>query len=210
MEMTLLEKSTVESLEKLKHNYENLTSKIVQLKNLSEDLTRKTEEERQRQSSTNIVAVSEQTRARYTQLRNNIIEGHRRLQSAVPLLIFLGNTRSESSENMMQPLIEMAVDTLSRFSNAANAFGVGIVPKKEGLSQEEIDKLKVLVWSKSTAKKNETYEACPICYTDYCSGDHLKCLPCDHIFHTPCIEEWLKKKAKCPMCNKEIKSEESN
>jgi len=29
MEMTLLEKSTVESLEKLKHNYENLTSKIV-------------------------------------------------------------------------------------------------------------------------------------------------------------------------------------
>lgn len=29
MEMTLLEKSTVDSLEKLKHNYENLTTKIV-------------------------------------------------------------------------------------------------------------------------------------------------------------------------------------
>ena len=46
MELTLLEKSTVDSLEKLKYNYENLTSKIVQLKNLSEDLTRKTDEER--------------------------------------------------------------------------------------------------------------------------------------------------------------------
>jgi hypothetical protein len=46
--MTLLEKSTFDSLEKLKHNYENLTTKIVQLRNLSEDLTRKTEEERQR------------------------------------------------------------------------------------------------------------------------------------------------------------------
>jgi hypothetical protein len=67
----------------------------------------------------------------------------------------------------MQPLIEMAVDTLSRFSNAANAFGVGVAPKKEGLSQQEIDKLKVIVWGKKIAKKNETYEACPICYTDY-------------------------------------------
>ena len=66
----------------------------------------------------------------------------------------------------------------------------------------------MIIWNKSIAKKNETFESCPICYTDYKSGDHLKCLSCDHVFHTPCIEEWLKKKAKCPMCNKEIKCEE--
>ena len=28
--------------------------------------------------------------------------------------------------------------------------------------------------------------------------------PCDHYFHTPCLESWLKQKRECPCCRKEI------
>lgn len=29
-------------------------------------------------------------------------------------------------------------------------------------------------------------------------------LKCHHIFHTSCLEEWVKYKAKCPVCRKDI------
>ena len=28
--------------------------------------------------------------------------------------------------------------------------------------------------------------------------------PCDHIFHTECLEQWLKFKNECPYCKREI------
>lgn len=204
-EVTQLNTMTEQSLSRLQVNYETLTNKIAQLNNLSEELTRKTQEEREVQSRSNIDVISEQARARYTNLRNNIVNGHRQLQNAVPLLMFLSNARGEDGEPIMQPLLEMTMHTLSRFSNAANGLGVGAVARSEGLSADDIKKVKEVQWSRNTTKKNETFESCPICYSDYTSGEKIKELPCCHAFHGPCIEEWLKKKAKCPMCNKEVK-----
>jgi hypothetical protein len=30
----------------------------------------------------------------------------------------------------------------------------------------------------------------------------------EHFFHTKCLEEWLKRNTKCPICRTEIKAEE--
>ena len=206
-EITDLERVSEESLDRLKSSYETLTNKIVQLKNLSAELTQKTNEERERQSSNNIEDLREQTRTRYEELRTNILEGHRRLQNAVPLLMFLNQARgNDGEENIMSPLLEMAMSTLGRFRSAANAFGA---PRnREGLTEAQINKLEEIVFSRHMEKKNQTYESCPICYIDYEVADKLKKLPCEHMFHVPCIHEWLKKKAKCPMCNHKIKPED--
>eukprot|EP01056_Protomagalhaensia_sp_Gyna25_P002029 Protomagalhaensia_sp_Gyna_25__2028@NODE_208_length_4405_cov_20_746221_g162_i0_p2_GENE_NODE_208_length_4405_cov_20_746221_g162_i0NODE_208_length_4405_cov_20_746221_g162_i0_p2_ORF_typecomplete_len398_score32_47zfRING_2/PF13639_6/1_3e15zfC3HC4_3/PF13920_6/8_3zfC3HC4_3/PF13920_6/8e09zfC3HC4_2/PF13923_6/8_6e09zfANAPC11/PF12861_7/3_9e08zfRING_5/PF14634_6/3_7e08zfrbx1/PF12678_7/2_6e03zfrbx1/PF12678_7/2_2e07zfC3HC4/PF00097_25/1_1e06zfRING_11/PF17123_5/5_9e03zfRING_11/PF17123_5/1_5e06ProkRING_4/PF14447_6 len=48
---------------------------------------------------------------------------------------------------------------------------------------------------------------CPICVTEFAGDDEILLLPCDprrHVFHTSCIQEWLKKSQHCPMCRQNI------
>ena len=44
--------------------------------------------------------------------------------------------------------------------------------------------------------------SCPICFDD--NTENLVTTPCKHIYHTACIEEWLKTHTNCPLCRKEI------
>ena len=41
---------------------------------------------------------------------------------------------------------------------------------------------------------------CCICYLDYYDGMIMHMLPCDHVFHIPCLCEWYSKNPSCPMC----------
>ena len=45
---------------------------------------------------------------------------------------------------------------------------------------------------------------CVICYESYCEGCSIKFLPCDHHFHTECIDEWFNVRDSCPLCKKSI------
>ena len=47
--------------------------------------------------------------------------------------------------------------------------------------------------------KNNEEEECPICL-DNLDINETKILPCNHIFHTLCIDTWLKRKNMCPLC----------
>jgi len=48
-------------------------------------------------------------------------------------------------------------------------------------------------------KNGKDKDLCPIC-TDPLIDDLMK-LPCRHIFHTGCIEEWFERSNRCPLCN---------
>lgn len=51
----------------------------------------------------------------------------------------------------------------------------------------------------------ENPEECTICLDTLNKGDPIETLPCKHIFHKVCIEEWLKQgKAVCPTCRRGI------
>ncbi|CAF1368122.1 unnamed protein product [Rotaria magnacalcarata] len=41
---------------------------------------------------------------------------------------------------------------------------------------------------------------CDICLNEYKPDDILRTIPCLHRFHSKCIDKWLKKNSKCPMC----------
>ncbi|KAL4465066.1 hypothetical protein ABPG72_012249 [Tetrahymena utriculariae] len=49
---------------------------------------------------------------------------------------------------------------------------------------------------------------CPICYIEFKEDDELKELLCSHIFHSVCIDRWIIKNQKCPMCRKSQDLEE--
>eukprot|EP00485_Elphidium_margaritaceum_P019034 CAMPEP_0202726302 /NCGR_PEP_ID=MMETSP1385-20130828/184543_1 /ASSEMBLY_ACC=CAM_ASM_000861 /TAXON_ID=933848 /ORGANISM="Elphidium margaritaceum" /LENGTH=582 /DNA_ID=CAMNT_0049392521 /DNA_START=193 /DNA_END=1941 /DNA_ORIENTATION=+ len=48
-------------------------------------------------------------------------------------------------------------------------------------------------------------DSCAVCLDDYCYGEQLRLLPCNHAFHTRCIDPWLSQQSElCPMCKQSI------
>jgi len=48
---------------------------------------------------------------------------------------------------------------------------------------------------------------CSVCLSDFQEGDTLKTVPCMHLFHTECIDEWLKMSKVCPVCKTCVEDE---
>ncbi|KAI7950867.1 hypothetical protein MJO29_009541 [Puccinia striiformis f. sp. tritici] len=54
-------------------------------------------------------------------------------------------------------------------------------------------------------------EMCAVCLAEYERGEQLLQLEkCQHLFHQPCIEEWLKFRGTCPMCRSALLYSEPN
>ncbi|KAG7266271.1 hypothetical protein CRUP_005886 [Coryphaenoides rupestris] len=41
---------------------------------------------------------------------------------------------------------------------------------------------------------------CVICMMDFVYGDPIRFLPCMHIYHVECIDDWLMRSFTCPSC----------
>lgn len=44
------------------------------------------------------------------------------------------------------------------------------------------------------------HDECVICLDTLAETAKIKKLPCNHLFHVECIEEWIKKDGRCPVC----------
>ena len=51
---------------------------------------------------------------------------------------------------------------------------------------------------------------CVICLGDFKNGDKATVLPCIHLFHSYCIQNWLKTKNCCPICKYRLTGENLN
>eukprot|EP01084_Bolivina_argentea_P046876 86345_1 len=45
---------------------------------------------------------------------------------------------------------------------------------------------------------------CAICLAQFENGEELRVLPCQHSFHTECIDQWLRGHRTCPMCRIDV------
>jgi len=53
-------------------------------------------------------------------------------------------------------------------------------------------------------KNNTRTLDCPICLEDIQSHSDMATLPCSHIFHERCLNNWSLRQRKCPICRKEF------
>lgn len=81
--------------------------------------------------------------------------------------------------------------------------------KGSGLSKKDLKSLKTETFD-SKSDENSDLTDCRICITDFVDGDVITSLPCKHRYHKRCIKTWLKRKAECPICRKNIKTKEKN
>ena len=76
--------------------------------------------------------------------------------------------------------------------------GVGNVNK--GLSKDKISKIPLKPFRKALFEDNSN---CIICMETFNENELVKQLPCGHIFHGNCIDQWLREQKTCPFCKSE-------
>lgn len=47
-------------------------------------------------------------------------------------------------------------------------------------------------------------QQCQVCLEEFKSGDDIRTLPCLHIYHKKCIDQWLVRNRTCPICKEAI------
>jgi hypothetical protein len=55
----------------------------------------------------------------------------------------------------------------------------------------------------------ETNKECLICLDEQFIGSFSCKLPCGHLFHKPCLTEWLGKQCTCPVCRYELETDDT-
>lgn len=47
-------------------------------------------------------------------------------------------------------------------------------------------------------------QTCVICLGEYEEGEEVRMLPCMHLFHAPCVDQWLRVNRVCPVCKHDV------
>ncbi|KAJ3614064.1 hypothetical protein NHX12_017641 [Muraenolepis orangiensis] len=67
-----------------------------------------------------------------------------------------------------------------------------------GLTTADIDQLPSYRFNPSSHQSEQTM--CVVCMCDYETCQLLRVLPCNHQFHSKCVDKWLKANRTCPIC----------
>lgn len=79
---------------------------------------------------------------------------------------------------------------------------VGHVNK--GLTRGQIQLLPLIRFNKREKIYKDNCN-CIICMEEFKENSELRKLPCDHLFHPECIDQWLLNEKNCPFCKAEIR-----
>lgn len=97
-----------------------------------------------------------------------------------------------------------SADVLDRFIDLQESLA-----SRRGLSSEILDSLPTDTYKSpppgTDMERPESATQCMICLADFVDGDTLRRLPCTHVFHQPCIDEWLlHRSTSCCLCKTEV------
>lgn len=76
--------------------------------------------------------------------------------------------------------------------------------KPRAASQELIDSLPLICFNPELGADDTWENGCSICLSEFEAGDLLRKLPCGHRFHGQCVDTWLCRNRKCPLCNHSV------
>ncbi|KAG7196940.1 hypothetical protein KM043_000210 [Ampulex compressa] len=74
------------------------------------------------------------------------------------------------------------------------------------LSQKQIDEIPTTTVSASHV---ECKLQCSVCWDDFMLSEPVKQLPCQHVYHAPCIVPWLELHGTCPICRQSLGDQNS-
>ncbi|XP_078530886.1 E3 ubiquitin-protein ligase ARK2C isoform X1 [Lissotriton helveticus] len=60
---------------------------------------------------------------------------------------------------------------------------------------------------KPEGEESDTDEKCTICLSMLEDGEDVRRLPCMHLFHQVCVDQWLATSKKCPICRVDIETQ---
>jgi hypothetical protein len=90
------------------------------------------------------------------------------------------------------------------FDDLSSLFETGGSKGLTGDLVEKIPKMTITRNNNADASDNRG-DSCSVCLQDFQLGETVRSLPhCHHMFHLPCIDNWLLRHGSCPMCRRDL------
>lgn len=78
-----------------------------------------------------------------------------------------------------------------------------MLSRRRGLANETIDRVDKFSWPPAEMREDEQ-TTCMVCLAEFETADECRRLPCQHVFHVGCIDEWLRRCTDCPICKANV------
>ncbi|KAH9450776.1 hypothetical protein Pst134EB_018291 [Puccinia striiformis f. sp. tritici] len=134
-----------------------------------------------------------------------------------PINLDFGRVAGPSPDHNQQPSDQHVSPGQYKYYNAALTTWT---PHERMVENGEAQKIRSNIGQQSPSLASEGQndretedldEMCAVCLAEYERGEQLLQLEkCQHLFHQPCIEEWLKFRGTCPMCRSALLYSEPN
>eukprot|EP00929_Paragymnodinium_shiwhaense_P005914 TRINITY_DN10852_c0_g1_i2.p1 TRINITY_DN10852_c0_g1~~TRINITY_DN10852_c0_g1_i2.p1 ORF type:complete len:459 (+),score=101.71 TRINITY_DN10852_c0_g1_i2:102-1478(+) len=79
-----------------------------------------------------------------------------------------------------------------------------MLSRRRGLSTEAIGQIERFSWGEQPVRGEQAQ--CMVCLSEFAGNDEVMRLPCGHVFHASCVEEWLRRCTDCPICKANVAS----
>merc|ERR1719193_952911 len=63
-----------------------------------------------------------------------------------------------------------------------------------------VDALPQVVFQRAASESGDFCTNCAVCLCDFNDGETVTRLPCGHRFHHSCVQAWLRRSNRCPLC----------
>jgi hypothetical protein len=146
-------------------------------------------------------------------LVNSTINTRKQLVSAIFKYSLMGiNVVFMENYDIVTQIVEAELKRMIRQTNRISLFNQmlnangnhNMEAVKLTMNQEELEKIPKLKFVDIDQKVKTMNNICAICQDSFNSEDMVRKLDCDHLFHTDCIDSWLRDHSyKCPCCRKQ-------
>ena len=113
------------------------------------------------------------------------------------------NTLPHKYKKLKISVVDQDVIEAASHSAAGNEAAVTSEAEAGGSSSAGID-VKTAADAARKKSDEDTTDKCTICLSDFEEGEDVRRLPCMHLFHAECVDQWLKTNKCCPICRVDI------
>jgi hypothetical protein len=146
-------------------------------------------------------------------IRNCFVRGRnfelKEIISGIIYYSFCGNNLifSDNYDNYILPILQNELKRIVtqsiRLSMLQRLFNPTMEDVKLTIDEKTLEKIPVSKYVELEDKIKKMNVCCTVCQDDFKTEDTVRILPCEHIYHTDCIDGWLKEHSyKCPCCRK--------